>query len=353
MDNAPLTCSFPGGWITPSILPRMMYCPASVCPSFDRVFTVASIESGETNLGTIAHKSLEVWVRGGHWKEASKGLGLRGTFEEIGVSLGVDVNEVRGGRTLGIKLARFEPMLSTLIRAQPEAEILPEEQLISPQLGMRGRADLVLKSNHMVQIVEYKTGHSAWAEPGVPSSATQVQIAAYRLLAESEFPGTKVETTLASPAHGFLDLGPDERLGSAIKTSISEYRERISRNLKVPTNPEVGICKLCPIRIDCEPQWRMAHAQNWLDFVDGEVETLLRDGTGRVSLLLKHGAERTWLQGTDLPSDSTLIGRRIRAVRVSGGRSESPEVPRLVRLVRGSDIRIHPADEPSRSPAGE
>lgn len=318
----------------------MLECLASVGSSLSDKAARSGPEGVLPSLGTLAHIALEEWVRAGGWREKGRSQGIRLRWEEIGRKYGIDVNEVKGGRLLGITLSRFESKLAMMVGANPDATVLPEYSLIDHSRGVRGRVDLLLLSKRQAHVVEYKTGRDAWDGEGEPSRSARIQIAGYRMLAESEFPDRTVKSTLASPSQGFVELKFDPDTRAAIDASISDFRSRILRDRSLPASPDKRLCQLCPVRLTCEPQWQMAHSEDWPDFVDGVAEKVVNEHMATVSVLIDEGLSKVWIQGLDLFDSSSLIGRRVRAIRMRRRKTQDGNGPDVAKTGELSELSI-------------
>lgn len=128
-------------------------------------------------------------------------------------------------------------------------KVVPEEQLISENLGLVGRADKIEAKEEGLSIVEVKTGKPP--EKGVWESQ-EIQAGAYIMMAKERF-GEKVSN------EGFIEYVEskerravilDDMLEKKIKTVIEAVKDIISKNF-IPKAEESQKCSSCGLRDIC------------------------------------------------------------------------------------------------------
>jgi ATP-dependent helicase/nuclease subunit A len=94
-----------------------------------------------------------------------------------------------------------DPAFAPLFGPQSRAEVaiaaqIPHPDGSGPALRLTGKIDRLVKSDHRVSILDYKTNRPPPAEPGDVAEAYLFQLAAYRLGVAHIFPGSEVEAAL-------------------------------------------------------------------------------------------------------------------------------------------------------------
>ena len=175
----------------------------------------------------------------------------------------------------------FEDIAHLIERAGPNAEVRTEEKLSGAGGLIRGRADLIVRSDRMHVVVDYKTGHVADAAGVVnPDYVTQVQLYGYL---ERERSGSwPSEAYLVSFGERTECVPINPVRATAIARSALRELEEFNRRAaygEQPARPGPTTCRYCDYAARCGPFWD-ACTPDWSHAIMAARGTILRVARG-------------------------------------------------------------------------
>lgn len=259
----------------------------------------ANSSNSQMNLGQIAHKAVERWIKSGTYLTDVNGQGLQRLFDEQVTLLQMDVTELANGVLTRMRLEARAKELQALLNGQPGAkEIYSEEFVQDDEQRIRGVIDLALTGDRK-SVVDLKTGN-------VRSSRSvemyELQLALYAHLYDLRWGFLPDSWGVFSLERGLrLSLVDHESVGIAID-SVLGARNRILEEAL----PRDGVCILCSRRIECSEYWRVLPDVDARDALAGDVESIHSSSDEVHSFVLRCNDEQFLL--CDVP-DEVLAAR--------------------------------------------
>jgi RecB family exonuclease len=310
-------------WIAPTKIHRLITCLASGQGS--RTATTQSPVGPSADIGSIAHRALERWVRDGLWKEDADGATLRRAYELEGIGSHTDVNVHAGGRLLGLRLKSVGKVLRDRLSSVPAEQVFPEQAAEDSDSGIRGVIDLLIVGDNEVHVYDYKTGRRALTEEGTVAEHVRTQLVAYGVIVSRLYPRHRLQLSVVSPSRGVIDVPWDAVLAARIKDRVRELHELTETSRDLHARPEEGCCRFCRRRLDCGPHWNAAKSNRWTDLVEGEVLDVRRTDSGQSVIAVKTDDSVSWVLNVSPESLPTLVEGvplRLRGVRLKRVRPE-------------------------------
>jgi hypothetical protein len=283
--------------------------------------------SDVSNIGSIAHAALELWIGNSDWLTDGHGERLRELYSCEGARRGVSVNNVSGGRLLGVHLKHLAGQLREVLRGSDPSNVHVESSLADESRRIWGVPDLQVVDNKCLRIYDFKTGQQAFDGQEVADSVL-VQLAVYEMLGALHYPLLEVQSFVISPKRGVVAVGDLGDVKDRICQRIGVYRELVAAHRKPPASPAVEACRFCPRRPRCEPHWLSDVDELSQDRIEGRIADVRVDRSGRISFAAKTPNGMTWVLGVNSSAITGLdwaVGRQLRAVRLVRTRLDGDE----------------------------
>lgn len=311
-------------WIAPTRIHRLTQCLASGEGSRRDPATQSSPALG-TDIGSIAHRALEGWVREGLWKEDADGTMLRHAYEHEGCKSGKDVNMQPGGRLLGVRIKNVGKSMRDRLAAVRADQVFAEHSAEDDYSRIRGVMDLLIVEDHVVHVYDYKTGRSAVTDEGRVADFVRTQLVAYGIILSRLYPKRQLRLSVVSPVRGIIDVPWDAKLASQIKSRILEFQQLTESQRDPHASPEEDSCRFCPRRLHCAPHWQTATSSGWTDLAEGEIIDVRRSDSGQFVIAIKTTDSVSWILNVapeDVPDLPVGVPHRLRGVRLKRIRPE-------------------------------
>ena len=305
------------GPVSPSLLSRLN-CPLRI--SFEQQSRGARSSHGAAAiLGTVAHETIRLVLAGNlltnAWVQACQ-LEANRTRS--------DPASFPAARRTFLRLQNHVPVLMEFIKSRPEATIVSETPMESPDGAIAGIPDLVLLTDGEASaiVIDYKTGLVS-DELGINSTYAN-QLLLYGALVTECLDAKTVELALFSLREGLVRI---ETGGDLIAASAAHARAtRDSFNARVPgpqpANPTPDNCKWCPYAPRCEAFWN-SFGPEWIQAVGVAVKGIVQSepehsasGTTTVKLSVTNGPSDTSIV-SGIPTEyvsRAVIGTEVRAL---------------------------------------
>jgi CRISPR/Cas system-associated exonuclease Cas4 (RecB family) len=279
-------------------------------------------------VGDAVHEALAAFIAAGEFVDDDAVELARARFNAV---LGQHSQgyEIRGARPSAARLAKIVGrVLELLENAGPNAVVLTETYLRARQGMLHGVVDLIIESEPLHAIVDYKTGRTT-DEQGEVSEHFQVQLQFYAVLEHERsgsWPNRGVLLRFGGPPIP-IDLDPTQCTATAdlaveILTAYNALADTVP-----PATPGEEVCRFCPFAPVCPSFWETLTPTWERGAVRGRVAWLQPSETGGLTLALD-GASGSF-EGTvairRLP-ERALAGRELTVgteLRVCGVRPDS------------------------------
>ena len=232
------------------------------------------------DIGSIAHRALERWVREGLWRGDADGALLRHAYEHEGCKARKDVNLQPGGRLLGLRIKNVGKSMRDRLTSVRADQVFAEHSLEDDHSRIRGVLDLLIVEDHVVHVYDYKTGRSAVTDEGRVADSVRTQLIAYGIVLSRLYPKHQLRLSVVSPARGIIDVPWDAKIASQIKSRILEFKQLTESQRDPLASPEEDSCRFCPRRLYCAPHWQTATRAGWTDLAEGELIDVRRSDSG-------------------------------------------------------------------------
>lgn len=261
------------GFISPSRLADLRECPRRVELRSRRVGEARASGGYAATLGLVAHETLEQLVRSnvplsewidkvdGAWHEA-----LEAAAERVG-DLPGSASQQR--RALGRLKRRVLPLLQQVVEESGvDVELLPEVPLSAFGGRLRGQADLIVRGEHALVVVDLKTGlviHADGSGAREVDRRYEEQIQLYAAMVGEHLGRDPTRAVLISSREGLVDIDVDpsrcqEVVHQALR-ALDDYDERLPG--PQPAYPSPSICRWCDVAEECEAFWEVI-SPGWL-----------------------------------------------------------------------------------------
>lgn len=328
-------------WIAPTRIHRLLQCLASGEGSRNPAQT-QRLTGLSADIGSIAHRALERWVRDGLWQPDKDGIMLRLVYEEEGRKSTGNVNVQPGGRLLGLRLKNLGKLLRDKLSAAGPDQVFPELMVDDHVSHIRGVIDLLIVEDHVLHIYDYKTGRSAFTEEGRIADSVRTQLVAYGIMLSRGNPGRQLRLSVVSPQRGIIDVAYDARQAAAIESRVAEFQELTDSQRDQRASPNEDCCRFCPRRLRCDPHWEAAENEGWTDLIEGEVINVRRSESGQFAVAVKAHGTVSWILNLDpalVPAAPERLPPRLRGVRLKPVRAEGSKDLHF-RANAGSDVML-------------
>lgn len=138
--------------MTPTSASALISCPARE-PSW--VPPTNSPSRPGTDVGSLAHRAIELWLVSGDWRWEGASDALTERFVALA---GSPRATTARGRLVTSRLRARADELGAFLNAWEEPEIRTEEVLVDRQRELWGRADILVDSPGRIGLIEVKTG---------------------------------------------------------------------------------------------------------------------------------------------------------------------------------------------------
>lgn len=255
--------------MSPTTLNRILACPLQ--QAFRQHLTPRQpVSSPSARLGIAAHATLETVVTDqtlfSHgWRTALDHAWERHLSAQV--EMAIDTGELqRWGEPEGwpgfhqrrARLTTTAHRLRELLaEVAPNADCLPEQQLISEVPPLEGKPDLVVRSPKFTWVIDYKSGAGVDPETGDLRAGYRRQLELYAYLEHSET-GTWPTEAWLIPFKGKpigIVITPQEADAAAIYAEEvrNQYNSRIPN--PQPATPSVPSCRFCAYIPSCAAFW--------------------------------------------------------------------------------------------------
>lgn len=198
-------------------------------------------------------------------------------------------HEVRGARPAAARLVKLvRRILELLEEAGPEAVTLSETYLQARDDQLHGVVDLIIESDRLHAIVDYKTGRATDGD-GAVSEDFQMQVQFYAVLEEGRsgsWPERGVLLRFGGPPIP-IDVDPGQCAATADRAVDTLAAYNALEGTVPPASPGEDICRFCPFAPVCPAFWE-ALAPSWAHgAVRGRVVWLQTSATGGLTVELE------------------------------------------------------------------
>ena len=258
------------GPISPSLLTRLA-CPLRI--AFEQSLTGGtSTSSDEAVLGSVAHRAIELALKGRDLDEA-----WSESCEEERARTDADPRTYAAARRTLLRLQKHVPRLLELLSSMSESERLLETWFETPDSALGGKPDLVVvRGDNTAAVIDYKTG-LVTSDDGVKSAYIR-QLLFYGALVYECLHAVPVILALLSLREGVVQVEPTSEgmaeVAAEARASRSEFNGRVPG--AQPANASEENCQWCPFAAQCEAFWQ-GNEPHWVssvgEAVRGTVET--------------------------------------------------------------------------------
>ncbi len=247
-------------WLTPSRAFVLQECPERWLSesTTSHMSRSGAATSPEAALGVTLHKALELWIKGEDWTNCgSFGRRIHEAESALGIALGdaarTKVTKSSLSRVVERDLAQWLAGLGT------EARVDAEVPLVNEALRIHGVADLVVREDRFLCIIDLKTGR-----PRSGTERLQLELYVALLLPSSG----RLMGGILRPLQGLsLREIPTEDCYDSLERLLA-LRDSAIRGEAPRPGP---ICAGCPVRSLCPAQWSAVEECLVSDAVRGEV----------------------------------------------------------------------------------
>lgn len=235
--------------VSPSLLELLNACPLRVAWG-QAGHGPAPVPAGPALRGVAAHRALELHLG---QKATSVGEAWEMACDEIAIG-GEDPRDVPGSSRTKLRLTSRVSELERFIHEIAPHEMYLERELISRDLLIRGKPDLLMV-NDSVTVVDYKSGMIA--EGDIVSDGYRRQVLLYATLAGETLSRPVGAAALFSLRQGLvvLDTSEEQRIDvwdSALE-ALRAFNARVPG--EQPPTPSNDGCRWCPYSCRCVPAW--------------------------------------------------------------------------------------------------
>lgn len=286
--------------------------------------------SPSQRLGNIVHRVLRALLEGDRlllgsaWEDAFDGLWSAEVILQQAAS--VAAHEARSvpqawphyeeKRLRGRRLA---DSLRSLLSPLSGATILPEIELVGYGGRLRGIADLVVRSDDLHAVIDFKSGEIA-SEDGLGiRDSYRRQLLIYAALEAStagSWPSVALFPLKGAPFWLEVDIGEAQSLAAEALELLDRYNQRAPG--VQPARPSVGVCNRCDYAWACDDFW--VNIPEDTRGVSGVVTAVFTAATGKATLALSSDGQDLRLESIapDFHADLERIrvGCFVRAVGV-------------------------------------
>ncbi|WP_123813555.1 PD-(D/E)XK nuclease family protein [Myceligenerans xiligouense] len=297
-------------WLSPTRAWRLTECPASVGPT---TYATAKATTQDVNTGTLAHRVLKRWI-------AVEGYRAQDPRQTLSDAVNEHVAELGGRLPAGWALARARLLargtaLAALLGARSPDEVISEQEMMDPELRLRGTPDLVLLGPEVV-LIDLKT--QTFTKGDVPDSV-KFQLTIYAYLVELTYGLRPDRVEVFSLNRGPIPVTvTDEGIKDAL-VQVASARASSRHDAK----PAEVVCYFCRRRLECQPHWDAATKWPDADCVEGTLRRIEEATTGAVAVLIETKDGDVWVSGVPGELISGGPGDHARLVRL--GRSRTNE----------------------------
>jgi CRISPR/Cas system-associated exonuclease Cas4 (RecB family) len=306
-------------WLSPTRVWRLTQCPASVGPV---VSTSVAASADSPNAGTVAHRAVQLWIKGDGYRDADPRSRLADAISAALAGFGGE-SPVGWPTTRARLLSRSRELAERLVIGE---YVLSEEELRDPVRTLRGVPDIVMLSPGEAAVIDLKT--QTFKEESLTASIVfQLTIYAYLVeLAYGVFPN-QVEVFSLNRGPMPVVVTP-----ATVTNALATVEQARKADITI-ANPSPETCRYCRRRMDCQPQWDAAPFWPSRDCIEGTIERIETAANGAAAILVSSPAGLQWVSGIPGELVSASVGASIRLVRLyrsgpagdSGGFRWSPQ----------------------------
>jgi RecB family exonuclease len=277
--------------LSPSSFETLRACPLRLAFATQGHGT-GFVAGDRQRIGQICHDVLESLVRDGRLRSGSWSELIEPRFHEL---LGHNANErhraLRGSRLALARLRKVAARMAEFLQQAPtHADVLAEQELAAAGGRLYGRVDLIVRSQEMHVVVDYKTG--SFLEPGTEQlkASYERQLMLYACL-EAEANGAWPDKALlvpfgAEPVTLRVDPAACLQLLDDVLAALDLWQTWVGATPPANASPET--CGWCPFAARCPAFWA-ASKTDWVDELiaaRGKVTSATTTPLGGVTLLL-------------------------------------------------------------------
>lgn len=289
-------------WLSPTRAWHLYQCPASVVPLGSEPLANEVVLQ---NSGIIAHASIQRWIERSAFVSDDPRTQL--ARDIAAVMPDIAVLPADWTITRARLLARADE-LAELLRSQGDARAQCEIELRDPDLGIRGKPDVVLIGK-ATGLIDLKS--QVLKGRDLPPWVT-FQLAVYAHLVEKVYGAFPATVDVFSLNRGRIPvvLSPSD-----IAHALSVVAGARAMD-PTATRPALATCRFCRRRLECGPHWAAAPTWPERDCVEGAVELVEFATNGTIALKIAGLDGDEWVSG--VPSHVLVppIGSRVRIARV-------------------------------------
>lgn len=330
-----MNADFLDEWLSPTRVARLLECPASAASGYGG----SASAQVTTNVGTLAHESLQAWVESGAWLQPHFADLLIAAFDDAAARAGADLTKLRDGRVTRARLYARAAQIQELLRLAASADdIRCEIELRDEETRLYGFVDVAIMSSPGA-VLDLKTGRDA-SLTLPPSIVMQLLIYAHLYRVSTGYLPRDVAAFTLS--HGLITI---EASQAAVASALDQIQEA-RRSSPELARPDQATCRYCARRFSCAPHWDAVASGKIIDAVEGRLTQDEVAANGNRALRVAARGGDAWI--TQIPEGllprSTATGVLVRAVRVWP--EGPPELPPISwRAGPQSGIKILSVDE--------
>lgn len=249
-------------WLTPSGAYVLSLCASRWLAeaSLSERVTSDRPSSASAALGVVMHKALELWVKASGWRQP---LSFGPYMLEAERLLEQETGDSARARVKKRALARVvEQELAEWLRSFSGSSASAELSLSSPELRVRGSADLVVRTSTTLGVIDLKTGRPH-------PERERLQLVLYSALL-----GSSLDRVLCGVLRPLEGLCVQEVSAIECSETLFWLLRLRDQAIQDPSATPGAVCMGCPLRATCGAHWSAVD--------DGVITDVVRGITTRV-----------------------------------------------------------------------